>query len=241
MAAGDAHTQAPWLRMQPIAHRGLHDHRRPENSSAAVASAVAAGYAVEVDIRFSRDGDPVVVHDRSLGRTAGVDTSVARTSTPQLRDRLLDGTAEQVPTLAEVVAASRGAPLMLDLKAATTRRDPVQAIVDVMSAHRGPWCVASWHPRLLTHWRASRPDVARVLVAGVGPFGLPAVLPVAIARTAPAALSVRHDRLANSAVQRWRATGRTVLAWTVRDETELAYALRHADNVVFEHVRPYAE
>ncbi len=236
MASVDA--AAPWLRERPIAHRGLHGPGRPENSPAAVASAHVHGYAVEIDIRFSRDGDPMVVHDVSLGRVADGDDRIARSTTAALRRRRLDGTDERLPTLADVVAASGDAPLLLDLKAATPRRDPVRAIVDVMRSHEGPWCVASWHPRLLAHWRQACPDVARVLVTGVGPVGLPALLPVAIARTAPVALSVRHDRLDGARVRRWRASGRTVLAWTVRDESQLTHALHHADNVLFEHVRP---
>ena len=47
---------APAFLRRPIAHRGLHDAVRPENSRAAVRAAIAAGYGIEIDLQLSRDG-----------------------------------------------------------------------------------------------------------------------------------------------------------------------------------------
>jgi glycerophosphoryl diester phosphodiesterase len=51
-----------------IAHRGgVVDSMRPENSPGAVQAAIANGYwMIEVDIRKSRDGEPVLHHDNVL-------------------------------------------------------------------------------------------------------------------------------------------------------------------------------
>ena len=56
-----------WLK-RPIAHRGLDEKGGIENSATAVEMAIAADYAIEVDLRCSRDGLPVVFHDRTLER-----------------------------------------------------------------------------------------------------------------------------------------------------------------------------
>jgi glycerophosphoryl diester phosphodiesterase len=42
----------------PIAHRALHDRKqgRIENSPSAIRAAVAAGYAIEIDVQLSADG-----------------------------------------------------------------------------------------------------------------------------------------------------------------------------------------
>ncbi len=37
-----------WLIEQPIAHRGLHDSKVPENSLTAFAKAIEAGYPIEL-------------------------------------------------------------------------------------------------------------------------------------------------------------------------------------------------
>ena len=59
-----------WLRTTPVAHRGLHDANRqvPENSLAAFLLAIEHGFAIECDIRLSRDGVPMVFHDATLER-----------------------------------------------------------------------------------------------------------------------------------------------------------------------------
>ena len=51
------------------AHRGAMCHA-PENSLAAVETAIAMGaYRVEFDVRRSRDGEIVVMHDETVDRT----------------------------------------------------------------------------------------------------------------------------------------------------------------------------
>jgi glycerophosphoryl diester phosphodiesterase len=56
--------------MLVLAHRGLHDDA-PENSMAAFAAAVRAGAdGIETDVRLSKDGVAVLVHDARVGRRA---------------------------------------------------------------------------------------------------------------------------------------------------------------------------
>lgn len=75
-----------------IGHRGA-SAVAPENTMAAFEAAIAAGAdGIEFDVRLSRDGVPVIIHDDTLYRTHG------------LRSRVVDLTAEElqklrVPTL----------------------------------------------------------------------------------------------------------------------------------------------
>lgn len=60
-----------------IGHRGA-SAMAPENTMAAFREAIAAGAdGIEFDVRLSRDGVPVVIHDNSLRRTAGVSDRIA--------------------------------------------------------------------------------------------------------------------------------------------------------------------
>jgi glycerophosphoryl diester phosphodiesterase len=54
----------------PFAHRGFHDLNagRPENSPAAFSAAVERGYAIELDVQLSSDGQAMVFHDYALDR-----------------------------------------------------------------------------------------------------------------------------------------------------------------------------
>jgi glycerophosphoryl diester phosphodiesterase len=64
--------------MTIIAHRCGTHAGFPENSVAAAARSREAGAdAIELDIRFSRDGVPTVIHDADFGRLCGVERRVA--------------------------------------------------------------------------------------------------------------------------------------------------------------------
>ena len=52
----------------PVAHRGLHDDVAPENSLSAFRAAIQLGYAVETDVRLSKDGELIIYHDDVLSR-----------------------------------------------------------------------------------------------------------------------------------------------------------------------------
>ena len=57
-----------WLVQKRIAHRGLFEEGKPENSLAAFENAIANNYAIELDVRALKDGTIVVFHDDKLGR-----------------------------------------------------------------------------------------------------------------------------------------------------------------------------
>ena len=66
LLAGLAVAEPPLL----IAHRGVVTETSPENSLAALEGAIAAGYThVEVDLRPTKEGTAICLHDRSLRRT----------------------------------------------------------------------------------------------------------------------------------------------------------------------------
>ena len=52
-----------FLLCAPIAHRGLHDREKPENSLPAFRAAVEHGFPIETDIHLLKDGNLVVFHD----------------------------------------------------------------------------------------------------------------------------------------------------------------------------------
>src|ERR1051325_3086683 len=68
-----------------IGHRGA-SAVAPENTMAAFREAIAVGaHGIEFDVRLTRDGIPVVIHDSTLGRTGGVNQRVSDLSWEELR------------------------------------------------------------------------------------------------------------------------------------------------------------
>ena len=97
-----------------ISHRGEHDNQQiRENTIAAFDPVVAAGvWGIEFDVRWTKDLQPVVIHDSDTIRVFGVKLSVAEVSLSELRQMI-----PEIPTLAEVVATYGGkAHLMIELK-----------------------------------------------------------------------------------------------------------------------------
>jgi glycerophosphoryl diester phosphodiesterase len=87
-----------------IAHRTC-PRDAAENSLAGIrAAAIAGADAVEVDVRRSADGVPVLLHDRRLLRTTGRLARVDRTPTDQLVGLPLRG-GGRLPTFAEALAS----------------------------------------------------------------------------------------------------------------------------------------
>jgi glycerophosphoryl diester phosphodiesterase len=94
-----------------------------ENSIAGIRHAARAGAdAVEIDVRLTADGQPVLMHDTSLWRTTRRARRVDRISLAELRRLHLRGSEERVPTLAEALAALDG-----HLRLAIDVKDPAAA------------------------------------------------------------------------------------------------------------------
>jgi glycerophosphoryl diester phosphodiesterase len=81
---------------------------------------------LEFDVRLSRDGTPVLLHDDTLARVQGVPAEVGALTAAELA-------THGIPTLAEVLAqVPRRAFLDVELKA-----DLGRAVVEVLAAGRG--------------------------------------------------------------------------------------------------------
>ena len=91
-AAPRAPLHPDFLRL-PVAHRAYHDRAagRPENSRAAIRTAVAAGYAIEIDLQPSADGRAMVFHDYDLRRLTGADGMIRQHSAADLAGLTLLG------------------------------------------------------------------------------------------------------------------------------------------------------
>jgi len=101
---------------QIIAHRGDSAHA-PENSLAALDSAVAAGAdRVECDVRIAGDGILVVSHDADLSRIAGRSVLVDDTPAEELARIAATAGASVLPLARLFEAARDRIPLMLDVK-----------------------------------------------------------------------------------------------------------------------------
>lgn len=114
--------QAAWPEAQPVmvAHRGGIVEGVPENTLAAFRAAAAAGVqAIEVDLRATRDGAIVILHDATLDRTTNGKGALSERTLAEVR-ALDAGRGERVPLFEEALALARRerVKLLLDIKEA---------------------------------------------------------------------------------------------------------------------------
>lgn len=100
-----------------VAHRGIW-RDFPENSIAAIKRADTLGvHMVELDIRQTKDGHLILMHDKTLDRTTTGSGDVNKHTLEEIKSlHLLNGygvpTEERVPTLAEALQATSGRMLV---------------------------------------------------------------------------------------------------------------------------------
>ena len=89
-----------------IGHRGA-QAEEPENTLRSVRKGCECADFVEVDIRLSHEGVPVIIHDAKLDRTTSGTGRVNDHTLKELRN-LDAGEGEMIPTLAEILALVKG-------------------------------------------------------------------------------------------------------------------------------------
>ena len=231
----------------PFAHRGLHRDGVPENSLAAFAHAMDQAVGVELDVRLSADGVPVVHHDPTVRRMCGVPSRVADLPVASLTSLRLAGTAQVVPTLRLALRLIDGAvPVLVDLKAGPSiseRRRLLDAVAILVRVYPGPVGIVGFDPLLLCGVAARAPRVARGQSAGVDPavasrwwiraacHPFDALWSMHVSK--PHFVTFNVDRLPSPAVERARET-RPVVAWTVRTGEQYRLARSCSDAVIVE-------
>lgn len=241
-----------WLTARPVAHRGLHDPDRGiiENTQSAVAAAMEAGYAIELDLQLAGDGEAVVFHDETLDRLTVERGDVFTKSSAELKSVAFRHTADRIQTLPELLEQVDGAtPLVLETKSSWTAVGPLEKrISECLENYDGPVALMSFDPRSVGRFVTLSPGRPRGLVAErftaeewpqIGELKricLTHLLCRSDARPDFINYNVRH--LPAPAPWLARRFGLPLLAWTVRSQEDRRTAARWADAMVFEGFRP---
>ena len=235
----------------PVAHRALHDlsEGRPENGPAAIAAAVNAGYAIEIDLQLSADGEAMVFHDDDLDRLTAATGPVRARPAAELCALCLNGGADdRIPMLADVLTLVAGqVPLLIELKDQSQGAGvgPLEAATArALEGYAGPVAVMSFNPNSVAEMARLAPGVPRGLTTCAFDDGDSAKLPEATRahlrdiadfdRVGASFISHDLSDLTAAPVTALKARGVPVLCWTVRTPAQEAAARRVACNITFE-------
>ena len=158
--------------MLVFAHRGFPSKTRTENTLEAFHEAVSHGVdGIEFDIRLSKDGEPVVVHDAVLNRVAGDSRRVAELTSTELGAIVLRH-GGRIATLNDVTAHVFS-PTQLDIEVKTV--DVLPALIRKLktSAHlRERTIVSSFKSSVIACVQEEVPDVRTLLLVSRWPLPL---------------------------------------------------------------------
>ncbi|GAA1594382.1 MULTISPECIES: inositol monophosphatase family protein [Kribbella] len=199
------------------AHRGDVERYR-ENTLAAVRSAVEAGAdRVEIDVRVTRDGRVVLLHDATLERLWGDDRAVAEVDWAEVA-ALGDGD-DRIPLLADALAVVAGTPatLLIDMS------DPECAAPAAAVVREVPDANVAWCGDLEAMRRIRELDTDARIWLPWDRRDLPSADLVAELR--PDVVNSAYIFLSPALVEAAHAAGARVACWTVDDEDVMRWVL----------------
>ncbi|MFD6185174.1 glycerophosphodiester phosphodiesterase [Streptomyces goshikiensis] len=188
-----------------VGHRG-DPYRVRENTLPSIGSAFARGAdAVEIDVRLTRDGVPVLLHDETLQRLWGHDVRLDAVTAPQLRELTGGG----VPTLRDALTAAGAGRLMIDLPGASPEgvRAVVGLVRDCGARERTYYCAGA---RTMLAVRAADPGAEIALTW----TSLSPPRRALIDALAPAWLNYRFGLVSRELTDALHRDGLLVSAWT---------------------------
>ena len=208
----------------------------PENTLAAVCAAVDADAdACEVDVRATRDGQLVLMHDAALDRTTNGSGPLAGATLEEVR-RLdagswmsRDFSGERVPTLREFLGALAGTRCgaVVEVKEPGLAGKVVEEIADAGMSRRS--VVISFIIETLRELRGIEPRLRLGLLVNEDLGGSAeeraGILAARAAESGAEVLDLHHSMLDECLIAELKGRGPLVWAWTVNDR-ELFAVLR---------------
>ena len=212
-----------------VAHRG-DPLRFRENTLPSVASAVTEGADwVEVDVKLTRDGVPVLLHDDTLLRLWRHDRRIDALTWAEVSE-LSDG---RIPTLREALEFTRDhrVPLMVDLPRPAEGRAALEL---VRSLGCLDWTVFTGTPEALAGIRRDAP-AARIAMSWESPLPPRAEL---LRQVRPDYVNQYYRWLTRGRIARLHGRGLKVSTWTVdRPATMAALAAAGVDVIISNDLR----
>ncbi len=152
-----------FLNNLPIAHRGLHDKIFPENSLPAFRAAAEHGYAIETDVRFTKDRRIAVFHDDDLLRMTGDKRTVFECTMSELKTLSLAKTPDRIPEFCELLeCVNRCVPLLIEIKnmAGVSGKEIAVALSEALKDYGGEYAVQSFNPFYVRAYKKLHPEIA---------------------------------------------------------------------------------
>lgn len=224
LASGDASVRFLLnIRPQTIAHRG-YSTVAPENTEYAFLAAMQQGTdGIELDVQQTSDGVPVVIHDISLKRVAGINRKVSSYTYDELSQIDVGSwynpefSDARIMTLEEVLQLTDGKIFLnIELKRGALTNNIEQQVADLINEYgiKNKCCVTSFSYDSLKRIKECDEDIKTGLIMSIATgnfYSLEAV----------DAFSIKSMFISSQVVNNAHQVGKEVYAWTVNNTSEM--------------------
>lgn len=216
------------------AHRGS-AFKAPENTLSAIEQAIEDGADyIEIDVRMTADGVPVLWHDANMRRVFGLGGKISDLTLQEARERDAGSwfasrfSHERIATLEEVIATTRGrAGLYVDIKpdpdTPTLTREVVSLLKRTGAIEGTVIAAAEWS--VLTEVRELAPELKTTLLAQfiIGPLW----------QQSFDILGLRQNRVTPATIAQTHQAGKELHVWTVNNPDAMSRFIdMGVDNII---------
>lgn len=236
--------RSKWFIKYKLAHRGLHNNKFPENSLGAFENAIKHGFAIELDVRLTKDNFAVVIHDPNTKRMCGIDKPVDHIFVNDLQNFKLKDSKYSIPTLQEVLDLVDGrTPIMIELKPIKKKgRKLEEEVYKLIKDYKGDIAVKSFNPFSMLWFKKNAPEVIRGMLASYFENTyMPKIYKFFLKRLSfyksikPDFISYEHKYIPNKYLSDKKIP---IIAWTITSAEQEKDIMKKASTVVFEGYIP---
>ena len=166
------------MKINYIAHRGLHDKKTPENTISAFLKANKHRLPIELDVQLTKDDELIVFHDKNLKRLIGVDKDIGDCSYEEIRKYKIKNSEEKIPLLREVLDLIDGSSYLdIEIKHYNRPFKLIKKVSALMQNYKGKYQIKSFNPLIPYLYKRKNPEIkCGILVGNLDKTKLPKIL-----------------------------------------------------------------
>ena len=229
-----------------IAQRGYFNDENgiPENSIPAFKKALRYGYAIELDVRLTKDKKIVVFHDDLLTRACGVNKIIENLTYKELLKYNLFDTKYKIPLFSEVLNLIDGkVPILIETKTIKFDGELEKILSKILDNYKGDFSIQSFNPFSIYWLKKNRPNYVRGLI--MSNTKKRKTLVNLIAKSIIGDIFLRTNfisynikGLPNSYIEK-KKKKKIILGWTIKNKENYSFAKKYCDNMICNNMEDY--
>lgn len=235
--------EGSWLISQPLAHRGFHNTKSPENSISSFENAKTMGYGIELDVHLTKDEHLIVFHDNNTKRMTGANINTYDLTLSKLEKLRLLNTDEKIPLFKEVLqVVDSKVPILIEMKNTSEVGKIEEKLLEELKDYKGEYAVQAFNPFRIIWLKNNAPHIIRGQLSGIYENKNSSKISKCIRRnllfniiSKPDFVNYEIEGLNKFVIKFLRYRGFPVISWTAKNYSDYCKALKLCDNVVFEN------